>query len=170
MAENSKIEGKKKSWYVKVGFNPLTTEKTAAIRIGISLEEYRARTASGLKWCRYCREWHSKNEFPIDSTRGDGLASLCTEARRKERKGRQRSPEPVEKRRARRLVQSRVRRGTLVDPKSLKCMDCGHKGDDRRHEYDHYLGYATEHHASVQAVCSRCHSQREKARKNGRAN
>lgn len=34
----------------------------------------------------------------------------------------------------------------------------------RRHEYDHHLGYDLAHQADVEAVCSRCHHQRERRR------
>jgi hypothetical protein len=39
-----------------------------------------------------------------------------------------------------------------------------HGPGKRRHEYDHYLGYAAEHHEHVQAVCSKCHHEREEKR------
>lgn len=47
------------------------------------------------------------------------------------------------------------------NPNSLPCVDCGHLGDDRRHEYDHHLGYEAEHHYDVQPVCSKCHAKRD---------
>ena len=37
-------------------------------------------------------------------------------------------------------------------------------GGDRRHEYDHHLGYASEHHEHVEPVCSACHHEREVVR------
>jgi len=55
------------------------------------------------------------------------------------------------------------------------CAQCGrlcgwchaYATGERRHEYDHYLGYAPEHHEHVQAVCTTCHGAREVARRNG---
>ena len=46
-------------------------------------------------------------------------------------------------------------------------MDCGHEygSGERRHEYDHHLGYAAEHHEDVEAVCSKCHHAREDMRR-----
>jgi hypothetical protein len=35
---------------------------------------------------------------------------------------------------------------------------------ERRHEYDHHLGYAAEHHGDVEAVCTVCHRARVDAR------
>ena len=52
----------------------------------------------------------------------------------------------------------------MPDPGGVPCTDCGHLGDDLRHEYDHYLGYAAEHHEDVQAVCSQCHHDRSDRR------
>jgi hypothetical protein len=48
----------------------------------------------------------------------------------------------------------------------LTCIDCGHiwNPGERRHEYDHYLGYDAEHHEHVEPVCSRCHCNREMKR------
>ena len=41
----------------------------------------------------------------------------------------------------------------------------GHKGEGRRHEYHHHLGYAAEHHYDVIVLCSICHRS-EHGRKN----
>jgi hypothetical protein len=42
-------------------------------------------------------------------------------------------------------------------------VDCGHvwKKGERRHEYDHYKGYAAQHHYDVEPVCSTCHAKRD---------
>lgn len=61
---------------------------------------------------------------------------------------------------ARGAVGAAVFAGKLTPPGKLPCTDCGHLGDDRRHEYDHYLGYAREHWLSVQPVCKPCHIKR----------
>ena len=61
-----------------------------------------------------------------------------------------------DKHRARSLVNVRIRRGTLVSPSTLLCVDCGGPAS----EYDHYLGYAPEHKLDVQAVCRPCHLTR----------
>lgn len=62
---------------------------------------------------------------------------------------------------ARYHVNLEVRSGRLANPNDLPCHDCGHLGADRRHEYDHHLGYAAEHHLDVQAVCTTCHAKRD---------
>lgn len=56
--------------------------------------------------------------------------------------------------------------GLLPDPNSLPCVDCGHvyAEGERRHEYDHHLGYAAKHQLDVQAVCTTCHRKRERDR------
>lgn len=65
-----------------------------------------------------------------------------------------------DKAQARSRVNVEVRLGHLPRAATLPCVDCGHMGNDRRHEYDHHRGYAAEHHLSVEAVCSPCHSAR----------
>lgn len=51
--------------------------KTAARRIGISVDEYRANLAAGMKWCIKCRIWQAVDEFNMDASRGDGRTSVC---------------------------------------------------------------------------------------------
>lgn len=153
--------------------------KTAAARVGIMVTEYERRVAAGLKWCGNCQAWHERDAFARDASRGDGLAAYCRESVSRryratyvpkgppERYG----PVPLpardgDKRQARKRVNVLVRTGRLPRPNDLPCVDCGHvwAPGERRHEYDHYLGYAAEHHLSVQAVCSACHHRRAEVR------
>lgn len=52
--------------------------KTAATRIGITVQEYEAHRASGLKWCMKCSAWRPVANFAKDRSRGDGLKSTCS--------------------------------------------------------------------------------------------
>jgi hypothetical protein len=63
---------------------------------------------------------------------------------------------------ARQRVNVEVRRGWRPHPNDLPCVDCGHEWapGQRRHEYDHHLGYAAEHHLDVEPVCTVCHRRR----------
>lgn len=73
------------------------------------------------------------------------------------------APRDGDKNQARQRINVEVRTGRRSHPNSLPCFDCGHvweKGE-RRHEYDHYLGYAAAHHYDVQPVCTRCHVKRD---------
>jgi hypothetical protein len=71
--------------------------------------------------------------------------------------------EKDEHKKARQTVNVAVRLGRLPRPNDLPCKDCGHiwTVGERRHEYDHYLGYAPEHWLDVQAVCTKCHAKRD---------
>lgn len=51
--------------------------KIAAQKVGLTLEAYDQRVASGLKHCRACRTWKAIAEFNFDRSRHNGLASLC---------------------------------------------------------------------------------------------
>jgi len=143
----------------------------------MTLDEYLAVADQGMKWCRGCQAWQAVAAFGPDRSRGDGLATLCREA--KNRRGRASyqpvtTPRPSGRRRvsardddklqARRRVNYLVEQGLLPNPNDVPCVDCSHLADDRRHEYDHHLGYAAEHHEDVEAVCSRCHHTREQNR------
>lgn len=75
-------------------------------------------------------------------------------------------PRDGDKEQARQRINVLVRTGRLVHPNALPCTDCGHvwKRGERRHEYDHHLGYAAEHHYDVQSVCTTCHAKRDNAK------
>ena len=151
---------------------PAGAIRSAATRLGVSEVEYRRRIASGLKWCHGCRGWHERAAFGVDSSRGDGLTPICLlekakaqrstyEPRPRPRPGRRYvSARNGDKHQARRRVNHLVESGLLPRPDAIPCCDCAHSGTDRRHEYDHFLGYEPEHHEHVQAVCSRCHRRR----------
>ena len=68
-----------------------------------------------------------------------------------------------DKKQARYLVNKEVKSGHRPHPNALPCVDCGHVWTEgsSRHEYDHYLGYAAEHHLDVVAVCKMCHVRRD---------
>jgi hypothetical protein len=153
--------------------------KQAAAKIGVTVEQYEQNTASGLKWCTVCREWQARAAFAVDRSRWDGLVSVCREAKNlREReqyvpstaprvKGRSFVPaRDGDVKQARRRVNFFVETGLLPHPNNLPCADCGHvwKSGERRHEYDHHLGYDAAHHEDVEAVCTRCHHSRERDR------
>jgi hypothetical protein len=143
----------------------------AAQAIGLTHDEYVARVASGEKWCCGCRAWHAVSCFGADTSRGDGLSTICVEFRAQRAKARY-TPRPHkrgrkyndardgDRKQARGRVNHLVRMGLLPRPATLPCHDCGHVGPGRRHEYDHHLGYTAEHHEHVQAVCTVCHNLR----------
>jgi hypothetical protein len=68
---------------------------------------------------------------------------------------------------ARQRVNVEVRSGRRDHPNTLPCTDCGHqwRTGERRHEYDHHLGYAAANHLDVEPVCTTCHHNREGQRR-----
>lgn len=154
-----------------------------ARRAGMTLEEYQARRALGEKWCTRCKAWHPESEFGRDASRADGLAASCLPSRKtgnpkgfqgrvpiNPRTGRP-GPAPApardgDREQARQRVNVEVRTGRRPHPNTLPCTDCGHvwSEGERRHEYDHHLGYAPEHHLDVEVVCTTCHAARESRR------
>ena len=72
-------------------------------------------------------------------------------------------PRDGDRRQARRRINVEVRGGRRPHPNALPCKDCGHvwAPGERRHEYDHFLGYSAEHHYDVEAVCTICHAARD---------
>lgn len=149
--------------------------KIAAKRVGVSVEQYQEAVAAGKKWCRGCRAFAGRENFGVDSSRGDGLASVCKPC--KNRRGRQGyvfrdrkrgrrfvAARDGDKEQARRRVNYLVESGLIPHPSELPCTDCHRHHPTSRHEYDHHLGYDAEHHESVQPVCAPCHHKRESAR------
>lgn len=155
--------------------------KTAAARIGIPVEEYLVRISGNEKWCIGCKGWHDRSVFAIDRSRSDNLTAKCRAFKNSKSRGdyvptppRQRGRRYVDardgdKEQARRRVNYLIEAKLLPRPNDVACVDCGHKWSEgqRRHEYDHYLGYDAEHHEDVEAVCSKCHHCRESARVGG---
>lgn len=72
-------------------------------------------------------------------------------------------PRSGDKKQARQRINVEVRTGRRPHPNTLPCVDCGHvwTSGERRHEYDHHLGYSAEHHHDVVVRCTRCHAHRE---------
>lgn len=143
----------------------LGIQKRVAQLTKLSLYEYQQKISSGFKYCYGCKGWKQKSEFATDLSRGDKLKSLCRPCVKGKGYSSRKRIQSVEKVRAHRAIQMRVRRGTLPHPDTINCSDCGHIGNDRRHEYDHYNGYQGEAKFQVQAVCSMCHASRHKLRK-----
>lgn len=149
-----------------MGQTPEGAMKAAAKRVGLPLGEYLERLANGLKRCTICCEWKAVDLFNADRTRSDGRSARCKRCakaiwrRRSLRSNKPRKPRrDGDKLQARSRINHDVRLGLRPDPNSLHCAICGHKGEDRRHEYHHLMGYAPEHHYDVLPLCSRCHSE-----------
>lgn len=72
-----------------------------------------------------------------------------------------------DKRQAREKANQEVHAGRMPHPNERPCADCGHvwSEGERRHEYDHHLGYDAEHHLDVEPVCTVCHAKRDSAKK-----
>jgi len=149
---------------------------TAAKRIGVSVDEYATRRGRGEKWCTACKAWHSVAAFGSDPTRGDGLAARCTASKRvkvrtprkpQDRRGWQAPTRDGDKRQARRRINYLVEQGLIPKPSDLPCLDCADEvfSGNYRHEYDHARGYDGENQLYVEAVCSKCHRNREETRR-----
>ncbi len=131
------------------------------------------------KTCHGCGTSKLASAFAKDRTTLDGLSGWCRDCRnaagrkRYLRKGppdhhgaRPLADRAGDRRQARHRVNHQVDIGSLPDPNTIPCVDCGHvwaKGE-RRHEYDHHLGYGVGRHLEVVATCSRCHHWRERER------
>lgn len=76
-------------------------------------------------------------------------------------------PRDGDKAQARQRINVEVRTGRRPHPNMLPCKDCQHvhAPGERRHEYDHHLGYAAEHHHDVESVCTICHRARCRERR-----
>lgn len=148
--------------------------RTAAARVGLGANEYLDRLNNGERYCYRCADWHPAGEFSKDASRSDGLARACRASlnaaararylpKSRPAAGRQFVPaRDGDAAQARRRVNHLVDVGLLPPPNTLPCTDCSHVWSDgeRRHEYDHHLGYAAEHHEDVEPVCTTCHHRR----------
>lgn len=111
--------------------------KSAAKKVGCTLEEWMANRRSGQLHCRVCRHWLNSNNFVVDRSRSSGRASLCRSCASEE--------------------QTVSRYGMSVDElRELKkaseagCPICGRKGQKMELDHNHDTG-------AVRAfLCSRC--------------
>lgn len=162
----------------------LTGAKKAAVRktagkAGISVEQYLQKVSSGLKWCPNCKSSLSLELFQNHKRRDGEKYSYCKNcANSKSRECYQRRlsspnkmlerkivlPRDGDKKQARYRVNKEVEKGKIPHAQTVACIDCGHVGTDRRHHYDHYLGYAGINHLVVECVCITCHQERERQR------
>lgn len=131
------------------------------------------------KVCARCGQTKPLAEFARDRSRTDGLTYHCSPCRNTRARslytpkgrpapGRRFTPgRDGDQLQARRRVNHLVDVGLLPHPNSVHCTDCGHvwTEGERRHEYDHHLGYAAEHHEHVEPVCTTCHHAREDERR-----
>ena len=76
------------------------------------------------------------------------------------------APIDGDKKQARRRINLEVRTGRRAHPNTIPCTDCGHiwQPGERRHEYDHHLGYVAKYHRHVESVCTKCHSKRDNSK------
>ena len=130
--------------------------KRAASHIGIPFAEYKRQRDGGQKWCTGCKAWHPRGEFHRSVSNVDGLNPNCAVAQLRNTS----HPRQRERRKARSCVCAAVTTGRIPSPRLVPCADCGHLGEDRKHEYDHFAGYAPENWLSVEAVCRPCHIAR----------
>lgn len=61
----------------------LGAAKTAARRIGTTLDTYLEKRGAGMGWCSRCRQWLPAEQFHPDRTRG-GLKCRCVPCSRAE--------------------------------------------------------------------------------------
>ena len=135
--------------------------------------------ADAMKACSRCRQAKRLDAFSRDSSRIDGYSYVCKACKNgRARQSYKPRPRPAPGRRfvaarngdqqqARRRIDHLINIGLLPDPNDMPCADCEHvyTAGERRHEYDHHLGYAAEHHEDVEAVCTTCHHARETQRR-----
>lgn len=146
-------------------------QKIAAIRLGVSHQFYMSQLSQGLKWCGFGRHWIEIDMFPPDVTRGSGKAQACKSCMvefhdklpKAKRKRYNRTPQQE---RCSHLVSRAVLSGTLPNPNTLPCVECGDIGSAKRHEYHHPNGYEAGHELDVLVLCTHCH-KRETRRQMG---
>lgn len=157
--------------------------KIAAAKLGISVEQYQQNVKSGLKWCFSCQAWVKVRLFNLDASSRDGKDNRCRSCRQLFDRQRY-HPVPIEQRKsrgfpakpgrdgdknqARNRVNYAVASNKLARARNIPCVDCGHLGPDRIHDYDHHKGYDAVNHLEVECVCVPCHVDRERQRKQER--
>lgn len=55
--------------------------RSAARKLGISIDEYLTKTEAGLKWCTKGRHWEPRDRFPPSISYSDGKSPICLTCR-----------------------------------------------------------------------------------------
>jgi len=107
----------------------------------------------GRRLCKGCKNIRSRNRYVKKGHPG--------------RRGWQAPTRDGDKRQARRRINYLVEQGLMPHPDDLPCTDCADMvfSNHYRHEYDHARGYDGENQFYVEPVCSKCHHNREEARR-----
>jgi len=150
--------------------NKVGAIKIAAGKVGLTVDDYLSRVANGQKWCSNGRHWVSRSDFYSNRVKTDGLSPMCTPCRIAYRKlskkqtsaRRWKAPVDGAKMQANHRVTYLVSVGILPKPSVIPCSKCGHMGQDRKHEYHHFMGYAAEHHEVVECLCTKCHKSKDR--------
>lgn len=132
-------------------------------------------------WVAYKGPRFQPTEFhyiDTDRSRASGVSFVCRPCknaaaraaytpRPQQRRGWIEPTRDGDKKQARRRINYLVDQGRIPHPNDLPCMDCADEVfiGNYRHEYDHALGYDGENQLYVEAVCSKCHHNREGARR-----
>lgn len=61
--------------------HPMNVPSGVMKRLGITPDEYKERQAANEKWCTKCKTWHALSAFYSDSSRPDGLSSMCRQTK-----------------------------------------------------------------------------------------
>lgn len=139
----------------------LGVQKVAAGKLGLSLEEYQAQLASGLKWCSKGKHWASETTFHKDTSRGSGLKTSCQSCIYQTVSSTTPTVKSL-KAKAAKAVSNAIKEGTLPVVTTLLC-ECGATA---RH-YHHDNGYEVEHQLDVEPLCIPCHMKRHWSKNNG---
>lgn len=122
-----------------------------------------AKTRRVARTCEYCSGVFAVPPWKVAAGVGRFCSRSCA--------GRYRPPRTVtprdgDARQARQRVRRQILNGERPEANSVPCTDCGHiwSHGQRRHEYDHYVSYDADDHLEVEAVCTRCHKARGRAR------
>ena len=137
--------------------------KTASKKAGLTVQEYLDKISSGLKKCTICKVWKPLDCFNKNKAAHNGLSASCKDCQKALWRLRAMTGHKRIKRRSgdKKQAKSRIIHDVVLGlrphPKDLFCAICGHKGDDKRHEYHHWQGYSAMHHYDVLPLCSKCH-------------
>lgn len=68
-----------RNWSLREGDmgSVIGTEKIAAQKAGVTVDEWRRRRAENELWCYCCRSWQPLSSFGTDKSRSSGKASAC---------------------------------------------------------------------------------------------
>lgn len=141
--------------------------KAVATRKGLTLTDYLAKIALGLKWCSNGKHWVSIKDFKSDKSRGDGLATICKDCNSVSGKWSPKKGRTLTEEHKRKI--GAKHKGKIIAPWHIEAMRSANKGNIYRIGKKHTLETRKKMSESMRASDKRIRGEKHHSFKDGKS-